>query len=228
MPLDCQLGIVAMWGKWEGFVKWLMECCRVEVWEQNKVLAGFGIGGKKFFGGTNFGRTSGGPNYVTSYDYDALVDEYGLLSQPKYGDLKDLHAVIKLCDPTLFAAHSAHYIHLGSLQESLNLYIVEIFPNQSLWRNLIREATTFLLDVLKHNMLEHAHLQTKVLEINLVTFPIVVDAILQDHDDDVQQTQIDSLEGHSTTSTVYFAENNLYALIVSVPVSCSQFFYASD
>ncbi|GKB40053.1 hypothetical protein Tco_0884995 [Tanacetum coccineum] len=31
MPLDCQLGIVAMWGKWEGFVKWLMECCRVEV-----------------------------------------------------------------------------------------------------------------------------------------------------------------------------------------------------
>ncbi|GJT07851.1 reverse transcriptase domain-containing protein [Tanacetum coccineum] len=46
MPLDCQLGIVAMWGEWEGFVKWLMECCRVEVWEQNWVLAGFGIGGK--------------------------------------------------------------------------------------------------------------------------------------------------------------------------------------
>ncbi|GJS10623.1 hypothetical protein Tco_0367419 [Tanacetum coccineum] len=46
MPLDCQLGIVAMWGEWEGFVKWLMECCRVEVWEQNRVLAGFGIGGK--------------------------------------------------------------------------------------------------------------------------------------------------------------------------------------
>ncbi|GKD80713.1 hypothetical protein Tco_1347552, partial [Tanacetum coccineum] len=42
MPLDCQLGIVAMWGEWEGFVKWLMECCRVEVWEQNRVLAGFG------------------------------------------------------------------------------------------------------------------------------------------------------------------------------------------
>ncbi|GJT46555.1 hypothetical protein Tco_0955270 [Tanacetum coccineum] len=49
MPLDCQLGIVAMWGEWEGFVKWLMECCRVEVWEQNRVLAGFGIGGKKVY-----------------------------------------------------------------------------------------------------------------------------------------------------------------------------------
>lgn len=31
----------------------------------------------QFFGGTNFGRTSGGPFYVTSYDYDAPIDEYG-------------------------------------------------------------------------------------------------------------------------------------------------------
>nr|KAJ0191165.1 hypothetical protein LSAT_V11C800403200 [Lactuca sativa] len=45
-------------------------------------------------------------------------------------------------------------------------------------RNLIREATAFLLDVLKPNLPEHAHLQTKVLEINLVTFPNVADAIL--------------------------------------------------
>lgn len=34
----------------------------------------------QFFGGTNFGRTSGGPNYITSYDYDAPIDEYGTLS----------------------------------------------------------------------------------------------------------------------------------------------------
>ncbi|KVI04842.1 Armadillo-type fold [Cynara cardunculus var. scolymus] len=47
-----------------------------------------------------------------------------------------------------------------------------------LQRNLIREATAFLLDVLKPNQPEHAHLQTKVLEINLVTFPNVADAIL--------------------------------------------------
>ncbi|KAL7617626.1 hypothetical protein Lser_V15G03457 [Lactuca serriola] len=45
-------------------------------------------------------------------------------------------------------------------------------------QNLIREATAFLLDVLKPNLPEHAHLQTKVLEINLVTFPNVADAIL--------------------------------------------------
>ncbi|KAL0402928.1 UNVERIFIED_CONTAM: Clathrin heavy chain 1 [Sesamum radiatum] len=47
-----------------------------------------------------------------------------------------------------------------------------------LQRNMIREATAFLLDVLKPNLPEHAHLQTKVLEINLVTFPNVADAIL--------------------------------------------------
>eukprot|EP00252_Welwitschia_mirabilis_P023460 TRINITY_DN662_c0_g1_i1.p1 TRINITY_DN662_c0_g1~~TRINITY_DN662_c0_g1_i1.p1 ORF type:complete len:1707 (+),score=383.38 TRINITY_DN662_c0_g1_i1:314-5434(+) len=47
-----------------------------------------------------------------------------------------------------------------------------------LQRNLIREATSFLLDVLKPNLPEHGYLQTKVLEINLVTFPNVADAIL--------------------------------------------------
>ncbi|CAI0407260.1 unnamed protein product [Linum tenue] len=30
-----------------------------------------------YFGGTNFGRTAGGPLVATSYDYDAPIDEYG-------------------------------------------------------------------------------------------------------------------------------------------------------
>ncbi|KAJ1437607.1 Tetratricopeptide-like helical domain superfamily [Sesbania bispinosa] len=47
-----------------------------------------------------------------------------------------------------------------------------------LQRNLIREATAFLLDVLKPDLPEHGYLQTKVLEINLVTFPNVAEAIL--------------------------------------------------
>ncbi|KAL3506440.1 hypothetical protein ACH5RR_031822 [Cinchona calisaya] len=71
-----------------------------------------------FFGGTNFGRTSGGPNQITSYDYDAPIDEYGLLSQPKWGHLKDLHAAIKLCEPALVAADSSQYIKLGPMQEA--------------------------------------------------------------------------------------------------------------
>ncbi|XP_050372236.1 LOW QUALITY PROTEIN: beta-galactosidase 9-like [Argentina anserina] len=71
-----------------------------------------------YFGGTNFGRTSGGPFYITSYDYDAPIDEYGLLSEPKWGHLKDLHAAIKLCEPALVAADSPHYIKLGPNQEA--------------------------------------------------------------------------------------------------------------
>lgn len=33
-----------------------------------------------YFGGTNFGRTAGGPLVATSYDYDAPIDEYERLS----------------------------------------------------------------------------------------------------------------------------------------------------
>ncbi|KAK6941269.1 D-galactoside/L-rhamnose binding SUEL lectin domain [Dillenia turbinata] len=48
-----------------------------------------------YHGGTNFGRTAGGPYITTSYDYDAPLDEYGNLNQPKYGHLKQLHEVLQ-------------------------------------------------------------------------------------------------------------------------------------
>lgn len=35
----------------------------------------------QFHGGTNFGRTAGGPFITTSYDYDAPIDEYGEINQ---------------------------------------------------------------------------------------------------------------------------------------------------
>ncbi|KAG9450427.1 hypothetical protein H6P81_010392 [Aristolochia fimbriata] len=53
-----------------------------------------------------------------------------------------------------------------------------IITDLFLQRNMIKEATAFLLDVLKPNLPEHSYLQTKVLEINLVTFPNETDAIL--------------------------------------------------
>ncbi|XP_031502782.1 beta-galactosidase 8 isoform X1 [Nymphaea colorata] len=55
-------------------------------------------------GGTNFGHTSGGPFIATSYDYDAPIDEYGIVRQPKWGHLKDLHSSVKLCEDALAAA----------------------------------------------------------------------------------------------------------------------------
>ncbi|GMY36491.1 beta-galactosidase 15-like [Fagus crenata] len=54
-----------------------------------------------YHGGTNFGRTAGGPYMTTSYDYDAPLDEYGNLNQPKWGHLKQLHAILKSMERTL-------------------------------------------------------------------------------------------------------------------------------
>ncbi|XP_050284914.1 beta-galactosidase 7-like [Quercus robur] len=54
-----------------------------------------------YHGGTNFGRTAGGPYITTSYDYNAPLDEYGNFNQPKWGHLKDLHAALKLGEKIL-------------------------------------------------------------------------------------------------------------------------------
>lgn len=70
-----------------------------------------------YHGGTNFGRTSGGPFIATSYDYDAPIDEYGLLREPKWGHLRDLHKAIKLCEPALVSADPT-VTTLGNNQEA--------------------------------------------------------------------------------------------------------------
>ncbi|XP_058073893.1 beta-galactosidase-like [Magnolia sinica] len=70
-----------------------------------------------YHGGTNFGRTAGGPFIATSYDYDAPIDEYGLVRQPKWGHLKDLHRAIKMCESALVSADPT-VTSLGNYQES--------------------------------------------------------------------------------------------------------------
>ncbi|KAI4320564.1 hypothetical protein MLD38_034032 [Melastoma candidum] len=55
-----------------------------------------------YHGGTNFGRTASA-FVATSYYDDAPIDEYGIIRQPKWGHLKELHDAIKLClTPLLF------------------------------------------------------------------------------------------------------------------------------
>lgn len=45
----------------------------------------------------------------------------GILRQPKWGHLKDLHAAIKLCEPALTAVDgSPQYVKLGPMQEVRN------------------------------------------------------------------------------------------------------------
>ncbi|XP_057529254.1 beta-galactosidase 3-like [Amaranthus tricolor] len=74
-----------------------------------------------YHGGTNFGRTAGGPFITTSYDYDAPLDEYGLIRQPKYGHLKQLHKAIKLCEPALISADPI-VTQLGDRQQAHVFY----------------------------------------------------------------------------------------------------------
>jgi clathrin heavy chain len=52
--------------------------------------------------------------------------------------------------------------------------VVDVFQSQ----NMIQQATAFLLDALKENLPEQGHLQTRLLEMNLVNAPQVADAIL--------------------------------------------------
>nr|XP_010910613.2 beta-galactosidase [Elaeis guineensis] len=70
-----------------------------------------------YHGGTNFGRTAGGPFIATSYEYDAPIDEYGLLREPKWGHLRDLHKAIKLCEPALVSGDPT-VTSLGSYHEA--------------------------------------------------------------------------------------------------------------
>jgi clathrin heavy chain len=52
--------------------------------------------------------------------------------------------------------------------------IVDVFMEG----NLIQPCTSFLLDALKDNKPEHGALQTRLLEMNLLAFPQVADAIM--------------------------------------------------
>ncbi|XP_073150771.1 beta-galactosidase 3 [Henckelia pumila] len=70
-----------------------------------------------YHGGTNFGRSAGGPFITTSYDYDAPIDEYGLIRQPKYGHLTELHKAVKLCEKALVSADPIE-TSLGTLQQA--------------------------------------------------------------------------------------------------------------
>ncbi|EEF52642.1 beta-galactosidase 5 [Ricinus communis] len=70
-----------------------------------------------YHGGTNFGRSAGGPFITTSYDYDAPIDEYGLIREPKYGHLKALHKAIKLCEHALVSSDPS-ITSLGTYQQA--------------------------------------------------------------------------------------------------------------
>ncbi|KAI4307247.1 hypothetical protein L6164_030453 [Bauhinia variegata] len=69
-----------------------------------------------YHGGTNFDRTASAFTLTSYYD-PAPLDEYGLIRQPTWGHLKELHAAIKLCsEPLLYGTQNV--ISLGNLQNA--------------------------------------------------------------------------------------------------------------
>ncbi|KAH9622550.1 hypothetical protein KSS87_020073 [Heliosperma pusillum] len=55
-----------------------------------------------YFGGTNYGRTSA--SFVTTRYYDeSPIDEFGLIRDPKWGHLRDLHLTLKLAKEPIFS-----------------------------------------------------------------------------------------------------------------------------
>ncbi|XP_068647118.1 beta-galactosidase 6 [Aristolochia californica] len=74
-----------------------------------------------YHGGTNFGRS--GSSYVTTSYYDeAPLDEYGMVNQPTWGHLTELHEAIKKSSETLLFGHYQK-ISLGDVQ--LEAYVFE-------------------------------------------------------------------------------------------------------
>ncbi|XP_014501410.1 beta-galactosidase 16 [Vigna radiata var. radiata] len=69
-----------------------------------------------YHGGTNFDRIASA--FVTTSYYDeAPLDEYGLVRQPKWGHLKELHAAIKSCSKSLLYGTQTSF-SLGSRQNA--------------------------------------------------------------------------------------------------------------
>lgn len=72
-------------------------------------------------------------------------------------------------------------IQLISNPETKDKIDLERVTDVFLSQNLIQQATAFLLDALKDNDPSYAHLQTRLLETNLLNAPQVADAILGNH-----------------------------------------------
>ncbi|KAK1384449.1 Beta-galactosidase [Heracleum sosnowskyi] len=69
-----------------------------------------------YHGGTNFGRT-GAAYMITSYYDQAPLDEYGLIRQPKWGHLKELHAAVNSCSDKILSGTKTN-LSLGQEQEA--------------------------------------------------------------------------------------------------------------
>eukprot|EP01113_Clastostelium_recurvatum_P016377 TRINITY_DN1935_c0_g1_i2.p1 TRINITY_DN1935_c0_g1~~TRINITY_DN1935_c0_g1_i2.p1 ORF type:complete len:730 (-),score=170.45 TRINITY_DN1935_c0_g1_i2:65-2254(-) len=69
-------------------------------------------------GGTTFGRWTGGPFIITSYDYDVALDEFGLPHNPKYTRSAQMHAVLHKFEDQLLNNNPPSPVSLGNNLEA--------------------------------------------------------------------------------------------------------------
>jgi hypothetical protein len=97
-----------------------------------------------FQGGTNFGRSSGGPNIITSYDYDAPVDEFGSINPKKFYHLAEFCAVLAQYSAALLSNSVPAPISLGFLLEA-HIYGAAHSPNSIIFLSNIGENSAQVL-----------------------------------------------------------------------------------
>eukprot|EP00899_Mesostigma_viride_P026901 jgi/Mesvir1/7396/Mv19196-RA.2 len=80
-----------------------------------------------YHGGTNFERTAA-RLLVTSYGYDAPLDEFGLPREPKYSQLTALHAALHNCSEALMAVYPPAPMVVGP---GVKVYVYgSLFPEE--------------------------------------------------------------------------------------------------
>lgn len=99
----------------------------------------------------------------------------GILRQPKWGHLKDLHATIKLCEPALTAVDgSPQYVKLGPMQEVCCLFYFLHYVVCSNDFLVTQEKIPFLLEhIILVLYLDYISKDDTLLTISLIFLPDV-------------------------------------------------------
>ncbi|KAJ6413674.1 hypothetical protein OIU84_006473 [Salix udensis] len=145
-----------------------------------------------FHGGTNFGRTASA-YVITGYYDQAPLDEYGLIRQPKWGHLKDLHAAIKSCSTTILEGVQSNF-SLGQLQQVISSttqsYLLPIFSKKK-------------EQVVQHFLVNNDQKNNATVEFRNITFELLPKSIsiLPDCENIIFNTAKVNLEGNEITRT---------------------------
>ncbi|KAG8085659.1 hypothetical protein GUJ93_ZPchr0010g10113 [Zizania palustris] len=163
-----------------------------------------------YHGGTNFGRFAS--SFVTTNYYDgAPLDEYGLIWQPTWEHLRELHAVVKQSsEPLLFGSYSN--FSLGQEQEA------HVFETES-------KCVAFLV-----NLDQHKTPKVEFRNISLQMAPKSI-SILSDCRTVVFETaKVNAQHGSRTATIVQALDNtaNWKAFIEPVPQDLSKSMYTRN